>query len=93
MPNLAREKTWYSVAAPGVDGSPGASTSQRLAVSDVVYQARTHTIRVIMPRKPSMRGNVLLTIETRGIVNLVGQQLEGNDGAASENFVREVDLP
>ena len=62
-------------------------------MSKVVYQAKTHTITLVMPRRPKLRGNVVLTVDARGIVNLLGQQLEGDNEDPGVNLVREVDLP
>ena len=52
-----------------------------------------HTITLVMPRRPKVRGNVLLTVDAKGIVNLLGQELEGDNMDAGVNLVREVDLP
>ena len=40
-----------------------------------------------------MQGNVVLTVDAQGIVNLLGQELEGDDVNSGVNLVREVDLP
>jgi len=90
---LALKKVWYSVETTGDDGVLGTSDSQHVPVSRVVYQARTHTITLVMPKRPQVRGNVLLTVDARGIVNLLGRHLEGDNVVPGVNFVREVDLP
>ncbi len=46
-----------------------------------------------MPRRPKLQGKVVLTVDARAIVNLLGQQLEGDDMESGVNLVREVDLP
>ena len=38
-------------------------------------------------------GNVLITVDARGIVNLLGQDLEGDNVVPGVNLVREIDLP
>jgi hypothetical protein len=35
----------------------------------------------------------MLTVDARAIVNLLGQDLEGDNVAPGANLVREVDLP
>jgi hypothetical protein len=45
-------------------------------MTQVTYQAQTHTIMLVMPRRPKVRGNVLVTVDAQGIVNLLGQPLE-----------------
>jgi hypothetical protein len=59
----------------------------------VTYQAQTHTIMLVMPRRPKVRGNVLVTVDAQGIVDLLGQPLEGDNVHSGVKFVREVDLP
>ena len=90
---LALEKAWYTVETPGANGVLGTSDGPYVAVSRVVYQARTHRITLVMPRRPKVRGNVLLTVDAQWIVNLLGQHLEGDNMVPGVNFVREVDLP
>jgi hypothetical protein len=46
-----------------------------------------------MPRTPKLHGNVRLTVDGRAIVNLVGQELEGDSANVGDNLVREIDLP
>ena len=79
--------------APGANDVLGTSDDPHVAISKVVYQAKTHTITLEMPRRPKVQGNVMLTVDARGIVNLLGQELEGDDVDPGVNFVREVDLP
>ena len=47
----------------------------------------------MMPRRPKVQGNVALTVDAEGIVNLLGQELEGDNMNPGVNLVREVDLP
>ena len=89
----ALEKAWYSVETAETEAVPGTSDDPHLAVSRVVYQPKTHTITLVMPRRPKLQGNVVLTVDARAIVNLLGQQLEGDDVVSGDNLVREVDLP
>ena len=93
MSNRALEKTWYSVETTGADGALGTSGDPHVAVSRVAYQAKTHEITLVMPWRSKMRGNILLTVDPRGIVNLLGQELEGDNVVPGVNFVRQVDLP
>jgi hypothetical protein len=93
-PKLALEKVWYSVETPArANAVLGTSSDPHVAISRVIYQAKTHTITLVMPRRPKMRGDVVLTVDARGIVNLLGQYLEGNNALPGVNLVREVDLP
>ena len=78
---------------PGANGVLGTSGDPRVAVSRVAYQAKTHTITLVMPRRPRISGDVVLTVDARGIVNLLGQQLEGDDLVPGVNLDRDVDLP
>jgi uncharacterized membrane protein YgcG len=91
--NIALQKAWYSVETPGANGVPGTSDDPHVAVSRVVYQAKTHTITLVMPKRAKVHGDVMLTVDARGIVNLLGQDLEGDNVASGVNLVREVDLP
>jgi hypothetical protein len=90
---IALEKAWYSVKMPEATAVLGTSGDPHVTVSRVIYQAKTHTITLVMPRRPKMRGDVVLTVDARGIVNLLGQDLEGNNAVPGVNLVREVDLP
>ena len=90
---LALKKVWYSVETTASDDVPGTNNDQHVAVLKVVYQAKTHKITLVMPRRPKVRGDVLLTVDARGIVNLLGQQLEGDNAVLGASLVREVDLP
>ena len=59
----------------------------------MIYHAKTDTITLVMPRRPKVQGNVVLTVDAQGIVNLLGQELEGDNVDSGANLVREVDLP
>ena len=68
------------------DGSP-------IKISRVEYRAKSDTIVLALPRRPKVQGNVVLTADATGIVNLLGQELEGDNLNPGVNLVREVDLP
>jgi protein gp37 len=90
---VATKKGWYSVETPGAGGITGTSNNPHVAVSKVVYQAKTRTITLVMPRRLKVQGNVLLTVDASGIVNLLGQELDGDNAVPGAKVVREVDLP
>jgi hypothetical protein len=90
---IALGKAWYTVERPEATAVLGTSGDPHVAASRVIYQAKTHTITLVMPRRPKMRGDVVLTVDARGIVNLLGQDLEGNNAVPGVNLVREVGLP
>lgn len=69
------------------------SGDSHIKISRVVYRQKTDTITLTMARKPNVQGNALLTVDARGIVNLLGQELEGDNVNPGANLVREVDLP
>ena len=90
---LAMNEAWYGVEMPVSNGSLGSNGEIGVAVSRVAYEARTHTITLVVPRRPKVQGNVVLTVDADGIVNLLGQELEGDNLNPGVNLVREVDLP
>ena len=94
VPELALEKDRYTVKASGVEGALGTTSGDtKMKISRVIYRAKTHTIALVMPRRPKILGNVVLTVDAEGIVNLLGQELEGDNLNPGANLVRVVDLP
>ena len=84
LSNVAENKALYSVETP---------EAEHIAVSKVVYQAKTHTIKLVLRKQPMVKGDVLLTIAANGIVNMLGQKLEDANAADSATLVSEIDLP
>jgi hypothetical protein len=94
VPELALEKDRYRVDASGAEGALGTSSGDsHIKISRVVYRAKTDTITLMLPRKPMVQGNVVLTVDANGIANLLGQELEGDNVDSGVNLIREVDLP
>jgi hypothetical protein len=71
---IAQQKAWYNVETPA-----NSSGEQRIAISKVVYQPRRHAITLMISKRLNVRGNVLLTVNAEGIVNLLDQHLEGEN--------------
>jgi hypothetical protein len=94
VPQLAVDKDRYRVTASGAEGALGTTSSDsHIQISRVIYRAKTDTITLVLPRKPKLQGNVVLTVDADGIVNLLGQALEGDSVNSGVNLIQEVDLP
>jgi hypothetical protein len=94
VPELALEKDRYSVDTSGAQGALGTTSGgSGIKISRVEYRAKSDTIILRLPRKPKVEGNVVLTVDAHGIVNLLGQALEGDNLNPGMNLVLEVDLP
>jgi protein gp37 len=91
---VALEKDRYSVDTSGAEGAlETTSGASRIKISRVEYRAKSDTIILALPRRPKVQGNVVLTVDPNGIVNLLGQALEGDNLNPGANLVREVDMP
>jgi Bacterial Ig-like domain (group 3)/NHL repeat len=93
-PERALEKDRYSVDTSGAEGAlETTSGGSRIKISRVEYRAKSDTIILALPRRPKVQGNVVLTVDPNGIVNLLGQALEGDSVNSGVNLIQEVDLP
>lgn len=66
---------------------------ERIRITQVVYNRRTHTITLALARRPKINGTVQLRVAAAGVVNLMGQHLIGNEGGApGDDFESLIDL-
>ncbi|WP_422929701.1 hypothetical protein [Singulisphaera sp. PoT] len=86
----ARLRSAISVAGQGVDGS----YNQPGRILGEAYNPRTRSITLVLARRPRLSGSVRLSVHAIGIVNLLGQALDGaGAGAGGSDFLSTLNLP